>query len=899
MRFLSTLNTWIKEFRLYTNRTDKLFIASAVAAVLLAALVLPGLQEEVYGPAHARATQEETLRQTVEFLELLGHHTETGVTAFNYHTRGEEGNALRYHFGVDETDRVLREHPAETLPLHYSRAIIHSGTDRDNYIRMVIFDREPLQNEAHFGNPALSVYQRRFQVDIDVNRLPVSMELSGQDRFHEGGLNAGLLRQALPGTPLLPEMQRLSVIGVRGDADDDDDNGDTGVDPVLPPDSLQILQLRRAEAEQLVRHVLSHTRWAETPLRVTDITISSQTSEYTMYRVVMQTDSVRLGRQLRIETDVDHLGYIHRINPTREILDAQTSALPASIHGESKMVILIMGGILAFVLFVIRFLRQQVDLKAGRSEAAAAFAAVLIVNLNRHFTQAVQDGYMTPGIWDMLGTILGSVMIAAGLALLMYVFASVGSSLSHEVWSERMHTLTLLRRGYLINQPVGATLLRSLSLGALITGVSVTLTALIPGTSLLVEYDIPSLSQQFLSGAALETADAVYGAQLVTNLVLLIFMALLYRKTRNKLVFYLVGGLLLLWTRTNPVDASGYITIVLHGGSGLVLLWAMHKYGALTALLTIASAWIWWSWLGLLSYNPFTDLVNLLSQSGVLLGLVLTGLAGIGSGISLTRLPDYIPNYILELANRERMARELEIARQVQQNFLPGENPTVPGFELIAACHPASEVGGDYYEFLSVSDNRLALAIGDVSGKGIQAAFFMTLIKGFTQSITESGEQPVAFLSRVNRLFHRNAPRGTFVSMIYGHLDLSGKSLTLARAGHNPAVWYQASTGEAQLVTSTGMALGLITDARFEDTLEAVTLQLAPGDLVFLYTDGYTEAMNRAGELYGEERLLQIIAASSAKTLTEIVDAIDADVRAFAGGVTQHDDMTIMGVRVL
>lgn len=898
MRLLSTLNTWIEEFRLYTNRTDKLFIGSAIATLLLAAILLPSLQVEVYGPADARPTETETLRRTVEFLDLLGHRTESGVTGFTHHTRAEEGNVLRYHFGVAETHRVLREHPAETLPLHYSRAIIHSGTDRDNFIRMAFFDREPLQNEAHFGNPMLSVYHRRFQVETDDNNLPFSMELSGQDRFQGEGLNLHLLRQALPDLQIPPETQRLSITDATRTGDDD--SGETSIDASpIATDTLQTLRLSRDEAEVLVRYVLSHTRWAASSLRTTAVSVASQTSEYTMYRVEMQAENERLGRQLRIETDVDHRGYIHKISPIRDVIDTQTSSLPASIHGEGTMVVLILGGIVALVLFVIRFLRQQIDLKAGRSEAVAAFLAILVISLNRYFTQAVQDGYLAPGIWDMLGTILGSIMIAAGLAVLMYVFASVGTSLSHEVWSERMHTLNLLRRGYLINQPVGATILRSLSLGALITGMSITLTAMIPGTSLLVEYDIPSLSQQFLFGAGLETADAVYGAQLVTNLILLIFMALLYRKTRNKIAFYLVGGLLLFWTQTNPVNISGYASVLLHAGAGLVLLWTMHKYGALTALLTMASAWLWWSWLGLLSYHPGTDLLNLLTQSGVLLGLVVTGLAGLGSGISLTRLPDYIPNYILELANRERMARELEIARQVQQNFLPGENPTVPGFELIAACHPASEVGGDYYEFLPVSDDRLALAIGDVSGKGIQAAFFMTLIKGFTQSVTESGEPPVQFLSRVNRLFHRNAPRGTFVSMIYGHLDLPGRSLTLARAGHNPAVWYQASTGKAQLVTSTGMALGLITDARFEDTLEAVTLPLAPGDLVFLYTDGYTEAMNRAGEMYGEERLLQIITATSSQTLTDIVEAIDADVRTFAGGVTQHDDMTIMGVRVL
>ena len=229
--------------------------------------------------------------------------------------------------------------------------------------------------------------------------------------------------------------------------------------------------------------------------------------------------------------------------------------------------------------------------------------------------------------------------------------------------------------------------------------------------------------------------------------------------------------------------------------------------------------------------------------------------------------------------------------------------PEVDGVDAAALCIAASEVGGDYYDFVDLGDGRLAVAIGDVSGKGIQAAFYMTLVKGFLRSLVRQFDSPADVLRHLNALFCENAPRGTFISMIFGILDVQAGTFTFARAGHNPLILQRkrgsdATSTKPEFAQPRGLGIGMVKGDRFDARIEEQTLDLTNGDTVVLYTDGFSEAMNPARVLYGDDRLALSVHELGERTAAEIVSGLATGVQHFAGSAPQHDDMTIVVLKL-
>ena len=245
----------------------------------------------------------------------------------------------------------------------------------------------------------------------------------------------------------------------------------------------------------------------------------------------------------------------------------------------------------------------------------------------------------------------------------------------------------------------------------------------------------------------------------------------------------------------------------------------------------------------------------------------------------------------------ERLTHELQIARQVQQQLLPTASPQVPGFFIAGACYPATEVGGDYYDFVPLSDGKLGIVIGDVSGKGAPAAIYMTLTKGVLQSNAIDGDSPKVVLTKVNRLLYEAMERGTFVSMFYAVLDWRNRTLTCARAGHNPALHLNGE--HVTWLEPGGLALGLENNSVFVDRLQEISLELPPGSVVVFYTDGLTEAMNHGKEEFGEARLLAEARAQLQNSSAQMIDHLSVAVRTFAAGAPQHDDMTMIAIKAV
>jgi sigma-B regulation protein RsbU (phosphoserine phosphatase) len=238
--------------------------------------------------------------------------------------------------------------------------------------------------------------------------------------------------------------------------------------------------------------------------------------------------------------------------------------------------------------------------------------------------------------------------------------------------------------------------------------------------------------------------------------------------------------------------------------------------------------------------------------------------------------------------------RDLAIAREIQLGLLPSDfaaSVKSTGFDVHAVIEPARHVGGDLFEVLRVSDDRLVLAVGDVCGKGITAALFMAVAQTLLRTLARQCETPGEILRRLNDELAAQNPRAMFVTMVC--LDVRrGGGLTCANAGHDRSLLVGGAS--ARLVfPSTGTVLGLFPDQQYASE----SVELAPGDTLVLYTDGVSEAANPAGALYGDERITGGFAKGAGATAAESVARLLASVRDFAAGAPQSDDITILALR--
>ncbi len=261
-----------------------------------------------------------------------------------------------------------------------------------------------------------------------------------------------------------------------------------------------------------------------------------------------------------------------------------------------------------------------------------------------------------------------------------------------------------------------------------------------------------------------------------------------------------------------------------------------------------------------------------------------------------------LEDLLREQAEKQRLEEELRIARQIQMSLLPRGNVSVPGLAVAAACIPAAEVGGDYYDLLPLSPFRLGVLVADVSGKGTSAALYMAELKGLVLSLSRIHESPYRLLSEANRILAATMDVRSFITMTYAVVDTEARVMRVARAGHTPLLRTTAADGRAQVLAPPGMGLGMDRGERFDALLEEVEVPLAPGDLCLFYTDGLSEAMDAEGALFGEERLaglLQRAPARNGAPPEAIKEDVLDEVKRFVGDAPAHDDMTLVVLRVV
>ena len=248
---------------------------------------------------------------------------------------------------------------------------------------------------------------------------------------------------------------------------------------------------------------------------------------------------------------------------------------------------------------------------------------------------------------------------------------------------------------------------------------------------------------------------------------------------------------------------------------------------------------------------------------------------------------------------KERLEQELKIAHEAQMKLLPKQMPQLEGFELDAVCVTANEVGGDYYDFFQLEDGKIGVVIGDVSGKGPSAAFYMAEVKGIMEALSKEALSPKEMLVAANEILYKNFDRKTFISLIYGIISPKNKSFTFCRAGHCPIFWVQETGETCERLEPKGLGVGLDRGPIFEQAITENNIKLKKGDTLLLYTDGVTEARNKHGAEFGEKRLASALLSVKDKNSIDVKKDLLHAIYTFFDGENTYDDLTFIIIKAI
>ncbi len=247
-----------------------------------------------------------------------------------------------------------------------------------------------------------------------------------------------------------------------------------------------------------------------------------------------------------------------------------------------------------------------------------------------------------------------------------------------------------------------------------------------------------------------------------------------------------------------------------------------------------------------------------------------------------------------QLIEKKRLEGELAVARQVQLELLPPQDPTLIGFDISAYNFPTEEVSGDYYDWVRIFDDQIGIVIADVAGKGVPAALLMAFLRASLRAATHIGYSPHISMAKVNYLLWESIERNQFVTAFYGRLDATNRTLVFANAGHNPPLLLNED-GTGRYLNQGGLPLGMFRDTRYYEYY----LTLESGQILVLYTDGVTEAQDPEEVEFGRDRLLVSVAAARALPARELIEVVHRDVLEWTGGKGAHDDVTFFVVKAL
>jgi hypothetical protein len=570
----------------------------------------------------------------------------------------------------------------------------------------------------------------------------------------------------------------------------------------------------------------------------------------------------------------------------------------------------VVGLFLLFFFVVILFLKKYHEGEVGTSTALIFFAGLFavstlsVINVYPTLGTSVQMGDMNPANLRIVMLVFNLLIVELFLSVMAFAAWSVGESASRITWPDKMRGIdSALFRKYL-TADVGEGILRGYAWGFVLLGGCAALLYVIMPIFKMGVYtsNMQRVPEAYLPGLRplLSAATVALFTEVVYRLF---FVSYIKEKTRKVWTGVIISSLIWMVTAFVLWDTPfGYLRLDLSYIArflfGLIFCFLFLRYDLLT---TIVANFVM---AALATSIPLFTSSAGSYQVALWMFLVLLALPFVLGIVGYVRhqrfefTPDTLPSHIRRITERERMAKELEIARKVQMSLLPKVNPLVPGYDIAGVCLPALEVGGDYYDFVNLGGKKIGIAIGDVSGKGVPAAIYMTLTKGILQSNAEEHVSPKVVLSKVNSLMYRTIDRNSFVSMFYAILDAKSRRIRFSRAGQCPLILTPRSGEKGSFLSPKGMALGLEMGSVFDSVLEEKEMRLQSGEVLVFYTDGFTEARNAQEEEFGELRLVESIARHRENSAQAIIDNVCRDVQSFIGSTPPHDDMTMVVVKV-
>jgi serine phosphatase RsbU (regulator of sigma subunit) len=860
------------------NVRDYLFLA--VGLLCLFGFFLGYSSQEPRSTIDMGLGENSASAKAVEVFSDLGYSSEELQSTITFQTNRKLLDSLQVQFGRQDAINVLSDSLNSGIFPYYWEMKVQNNARKS-------FQEGPVFNPGQEGETILRLNEQGKLIEF-LNPLNI---FPNRIVNREALIAAFDADQDLEFWKSLPDSAWHNVL--RFDIEE-------GYGNIQPADTVNIKQseasshtFTRANIEQLANYHLQNSGWELDNLDITDIQVETMNSRPVAEIIVENTRPI-IGQNVMLDMVVLPTGALLSLNATYNSTSDERG-LPG-ILTFFRVAVILLFGLAVIILFYFRIRSRAIDTKPAL--VVGVIAGLIIparILLERLSTRPLfGNGVETV---DLLGTALNMGFSGALASIGFFAVFAVSDSLMRQYWPEKLFSYDYLRQGMLFNKPVGETILRSVVLSFILCGIWTISLFFFP--DLYFEIERTFLHFEAAWPPVYLFLNSAWFSLIVILGIFAIVGTKVYGLYQNKLITGIVTvvGLTVVapvFQAVNPAAQELAFFAIL----GVSFAFIFLKWDILTILFThflfilmleVSSGW-------LVGASP--DFYVFVVFSVFLLFIVIAGVLFISMGKEQQSLSTYVPQYVEELAQEERIKQELQIAREVQQSFLPVQTPRFDYLELAAICKPAYETGGDYYDFVVLDDNRVAVTIGDVSGKGIQAAFFMTFVKGVLHSLCREIDSPAEILKKANRLFYENAPRGTFISLIYGIVDLEKNVFRFARAGHNPVLRLNSSKGTVEALQPKGIGIGLTREAIFDQNIEEVELDLTGGDLLVLYTDGIVEALNKNHKFYGLDRLNKILLKNRKHSAADILEKISNDVRSYIADAKQHDDMTMLVMKL-
>ncbi|MBL8150348.1 MAG: SpoIIE family protein phosphatase [Blastocatellia bacterium] len=662
--------------------------------------------------------------------------------------------------------------------------------------------------------------------------------------------------------------------------------------PKLPEESRprtkrQLLEMATewAELHQLLLtddKTFSPSKMEEPKISETEVTIDGKTAKLHRFEWPIESEIAQLEQKVVLEVVGEQISYygiefnIPESYKSRSIFWRLAFVL--------RVLLSITGLVFCLWLIIKQLRRDAIDFQFSFTYSAIVTFPIIAIIISK--LPSLMNEEITVAVRENFYLLSSSTFIWLILLMLSTPLVALNDSLVRQIWPEKLSNADAIIQGHFRLNSVGQAVLTGFGAGLILTG-------LVSITDLIVVRFGGYSHQAFISpltGAA--SGIWVFFGSLSVAIVFGYLMLFIATLTRLKLtVKYAATVTSIIWLIAISSTSDFYSGVVSFLPFAIIttatFCYLAFRYDLVTVVVAVFANFACLGTVQLLTSSNQAYFFN-----GVTAFFLVSGLAIAGHYIAKDKRvyrSDFVPDYITRLQSRERIEHDIEIARQLQFQFLPQQVPSCSYIKVATICKPAYEVGGDYYDFIELGQNRLGLVIADVSGKGIPAAFYMTMIKGIMQSQTQQEISPKDLLKRVNRVIYKCTGSSTFVTLFYAIIDTEKATLVYSNAGHNPPL-VVSSDGKVRELCSGGMVLGIMPHPEYEE--EAV--DLVDGDILLLYTDGVVETTDLHGVEFGSEKLATTIQDKRDLSVSDLLEEICKDVDSFAAGTPQTDDLTMI-----